>query len=214
MGTARKNRRGAMLVEKQEQFVRLIARGVSNSEACRIVGINRRTGTRWRYGRTILNTAGEPVHYPPVRFTTAKPRHPRYLSLIERTTIADLHRAGVSVRSIAQELGRAASTVSRELRRNVDDRGRYSPAAAERLTIERRTKVLRPRRLTRDVQLYGVVAKLLGKRWSQVAHHQPAKGRRGARRILQRHLVDLIYRAMHADQATWTHPIARCQQAA
>jgi transposase len=104
-----------MVVEKQQWFGRLIAQGVSNRQACRIVGINRRTGTRWRYGRTIRNTAGEPVHYPPVRFTAPKPRHPRYLSLAERTTIADLQRAGVSVRGIAEELGRAASTVSREL---------------------------------------------------------------------------------------------------
>jgi hypothetical protein len=145
MGAGRKTRRGVMLVERQEQFVRLIAQGVSNSQACRIVGINPRTGTRWRYGRTILNTAGEPVHYPPVRFTAAKPRHPRYLSLEERTSIADLHRAGFGVRSIAQELGRAASTVSRELRRNVDDHGRYFPATAERLTVERQCRS-RPRR--------------------------------------------------------------------
>ena len=94
-----------MLVEKQEWFGRLIAQGVSNSEACRIVGINRRTGTRWRYGHTILNTTGEPVHYPPVSLIAAKPRHTRYLSLAERTTIADLHRAGVSVRGIAEEFG-------------------------------------------------------------------------------------------------------------
>jgi hypothetical protein len=39
--------------EKREQFARLIVRGVSNAEACRIVGINRRTGKRWRHGRTI-----------------------------------------------------------------------------------------------------------------------------------------------------------------
>ena len=94
MGAVRKTRRGLMLVEKQEWFARLITQGASNSEACRIVGINRRTGTRWRYGRTILNTAGEAVHYPPVRLTAPKAPHPRYLSLAERTTIADLHRAG------------------------------------------------------------------------------------------------------------------------
>jgi len=129
VGAGRKTRRGAMVVEKQEWFIRLIARGVSNSQACRIVGINRRTGTRWRYGRTILNKAGEPVHYPPVSVAEPKPRHPRYLSLAERTTIADLRRAGVSVRGIGEQLGRAASTVSRELRRNADDQGRYlSPA--------------------------------------------------------------------------------------
>lgn len=43
MRAERKTRRGGMLVEKQEWFVRLIVQGVSNSEACRIVGINRRT---------------------------------------------------------------------------------------------------------------------------------------------------------------------------
>ena len=172
MGAGRKTRHGVMLVEKQEWFARLITQGVSNSEACRIVGINRRTGTRWRYGRTILNTAGQAVHYPPVRLTAPQARHPRYLSLAERTTIADLRRAGVSVRDIVDELGRAASTVSRELRRNGDDRGRYLPATAERLSAERQRRSSRTRRVTRDVQLHAVVAELLDKRWrpEQVAY--------------------------------------------
>ena len=162
MGTVRKTRRGAMLAEKQEWFAGLIGQGVSNSEACRIVGINRRTGTRWRYGRTIRNTAGESVHYPSVRCTAPKAEHPRYLSQAERTTIADLNRAGVSLRDIAEELGRAASTVSRELRRNADGRGRYLPATAQRLSVERRSRSsARTRRVTRDAQLYGVVAELL-----------------------------------------------------
>jgi IS30 family transposase len=135
------------------------------------------------------------VHYPPVRFTTPKPQHPRYLSLAERTTIADLRRAGVSVRGIAEELGRAASTVSRELRRNADGRGRYLPATAQRLSAERQSRSSRTRRVTRDVQLYGVVAELLGKRWSpeQVAHelrlHFPDQP--------QRHLcTESIYQAI------------------
>jgi len=98
--------------------------------------------------------------------------HPRYLSLAERTTIADMHRVGVTVGDIAQELGRAASKVSRELRRNADDRGRYLPATAERLAAERRSRASRPRRVLQDVQLYGAVADLLGKRWSpeQISH--------------------------------------------
>jgi hypothetical protein len=33
---------------QREEYARLVARGVSNAEACRIVGVNRRTGTRWR----------------------------------------------------------------------------------------------------------------------------------------------------------------------
>jgi hypothetical protein len=47
-----------------------------------------------------------------------------------------------------------------------------------------------------------------------LARHEPAKGRRGARRILQRHLADVIYRAMTADYATWQHQITRHQIAA
>lgn len=81
MGAQRKTRHGD--VEKQEWFGRLIEQGVGPCEACRIVGINRRTGTRWRYGRTIRNSAGEAAHYPPVSLTAPKPRHPRYLSLDE-----------------------------------------------------------------------------------------------------------------------------------
>ena len=129
-------------------------------------------GTRWRYGRTILNTVGQAVHYPPVRLTAPKAPHPRYLSLAERTTIADLQRAGVGVRGIAEEIGRAPSTVSRELRRNADGGGRYLPATAQRLSSERRSRALRKRRVVCDEQLYGVVAELLSKRWSpeQVAH--------------------------------------------
>ena len=44
--------------EKREQFARLIVQGFNNSEACRIVGINRRTGKRWRHGRTITTRDG------------------------------------------------------------------------------------------------------------------------------------------------------------
>lgn len=57
---------GGMLVEEREWFGRLIVQGISNSEACRIVGVDRKTGTRWRYGRTVVNKAGDPVHYPAV----------------------------------------------------------------------------------------------------------------------------------------------------
>ncbi|VBA38817.1 hypothetical protein LAUMK191_05623 [Mycobacterium attenuatum] len=46
--------RGGTLVDEQERFGRLIAQGVRNSQACRIVGIDRRTGTRWRSGRVVV----------------------------------------------------------------------------------------------------------------------------------------------------------------
>ena len=50
-------------VEKREQYARLIAQGYNNSEACRIAGINRRTGKRWRHGRTITTRDGRKLHY-------------------------------------------------------------------------------------------------------------------------------------------------------
>ncbi|MDQ3224824.1 MAG: IS110 family transposase [Gemmatimonadota bacterium] len=58
-------------------------------------------------------------------------------------------------------------------------------------------------------------AAIVQKRWDPgaqqlLARHETAKGKRGARRILQRHLVDIVYAAMSADLKTWTHPIVRC----
>ena len=47
-----------------------------------------------------------------------------------------------------------------------------------------------------------------------LARHEPGKGTRGARRILQRHLVDIVHRAMLADRATWTHQVTQLAQAA
>ena len=109
---------------------------------------------------------------------------------------------------IAQQLGRAASTVSRELRRNVDDQGRYLPATAQRLCVERRSRPSRTRRLARDEQLYGVVAELLGKRWSpeQIAHELPMRFPDQP----ERHLcTESIYQAIYDPRITLTRPAKR-----
>lgn len=62
-------------------------------------------------------------------------------------------------------------------------------------------------------------AAIVQKRWHPeaqelLARHAAAKGVRGARRILQRHLVDVIHRAMTTDQASWQHHVVRYQPAA
>src|SRR5450631_1363834 len=119
MRSRRRSPEGGVQAEKQQRYVQLIGQGITNSQACRIVGINRKTGSRWRYGRSVRNAAGEVLHYAPVKITPAKPRSPRYLSEDERIVIADLLRAGQTVRAIALELGRSPSTVSREIRRTV-----------------------------------------------------------------------------------------------
>jgi transposase-like protein len=51
----RRRRRSGVEAEKQQRYLQLIAQGVNNSEACRPVGINRKTGNRWRYGRKPLS---------------------------------------------------------------------------------------------------------------------------------------------------------------
>src|SRR3954447_8010013 len=107
MRERRRTPAGGVQAEKQQQYLRLIAQGLNNSEACRLVGINRKTGNRWRYGRTVVNTAGELVRYPAVRVAAPKPRSPRYLSEPERVAIADRLTCGESIRAIARELGRS-----------------------------------------------------------------------------------------------------------
>src|SRR3954452_16095545 len=106
--------------EKRELWARLIARGVSNAEACRIVGINVRTGKRWRHGRTVTTPDGRRLHYAPVITKRKVEVSERYLSEDDRGAIADLRQRGLSIRAIAREIGRSPSTISRELRRNRD----------------------------------------------------------------------------------------------
>ena len=104
---------------------------MTNAEACRQVGINIRTGRRWGYGRHV-RVNGRGYTYGPI---AAGPPviSPRFLSENERLHIADLHRSGMSVRALGAKLGRAPSTISRELRRNADPvSGAYHPYAAHR----------------------------------------------------------------------------------
>src|ERR671920_1266346 len=73
-----------------------------------------------------------------------------HLTLDERERLAALKAEGLSLRAIARALGRAASTVSRELRRNALPRGGYLPVHAEGCYRERRQ---RQAILERDVKL-------------------------------------------------------------
>ncbi len=131
-----------------------------------MVGINPRTGKRWRHGRTVTSSSGRRLHYPPVITTRRQEISPRYLSEDERVTIADLRVRGLTVRAIAAELGRSPATVSRELRRNADPgSGQYRPFTAQRLAADRRARPGRGK-LLRDPVLREFVAGRLKKRWS------------------------------------------------
>ncbi len=87
------------LIDKRSEFWAVLARGATLQAACDAVGVNRRTGRRWRQatgGRIPRKVA---------------PSSGRYLSLDERLQIADLRLAGATVHAIATELGRSPSTV-------------------------------------------------------------------------------------------------------
>ena len=79
------------------------------------VGISQPVGTRW------FRQAGgmAPSHLA----RTSAPLSGRYLAFAEREEIALWRAQGVGVREVARRLGRSASTVSRELRRNAATRG-------------------------------------------------------------------------------------------
>jgi IS30 family transposase len=91
-------------------------------------------------------------------------RASRALSLSEREEISRGAAVGASLRSIAAKLGRAASTVSRELRRNGGCR-RYRAAAADKRAWDR---ALRPKacKLASHGRLRQLVATRLEQNWS------------------------------------------------
>nr|MYS79447.1 helix-turn-helix domain-containing protein [Streptomyces sp. SID5474]MYS86305.1 helix-turn-helix domain-containing protein [Streptomyces sp. SID5474] len=90
---------------EREEYFRLVDQGLGFAEACRVVGINVRTGKRWRNGYS--PTAGR-KGAPPI--TAAPSSGPsRHLREADRIHIADRLRDKAGVRTIAAELGRSPS---------------------------------------------------------------------------------------------------------
>ena len=69
------------------------------------------------------------------------------IALEERYAINALRKQRYSIRAIARELGRAPSTISRELRRNVRPNGYYTPVVAHSYTVARRRRSRRNTRI-------------------------------------------------------------------
>ena len=155
------------LVEQRARYLRLMQQGWTNADACREVGVHRRTGGRWRNGRVVKVPGGEARIYPPIPSGSVAVESDRYLTQDERIVIADGIRAGLSRRAIAALLpGRAVSTVCREVARNRDqETGDYRPHAAHHRMLRRRPRP-KPRKLTSDSVLCADVQRLLDRRWS------------------------------------------------
>jgi IS30 family transposase len=100
--------------DEQRRFWAAIAAGMASEDAALKAGMSQAVGTR------LFRKAGG---MPPAMFRrSAKPLSGRYLSFAEREEIALLRVQGCSGREVARRLGRAASTISRELRRNAATR--------------------------------------------------------------------------------------------
>jgi IS30 family transposase len=96
--------------ENRVRFWEAIARGLSSEDAAAEAGVASAVGTRW-----FREAGGMPS-------LTLAPVSGRYLSFAEREEMAILHAQQLGIREIARRIGRAPSTVSRELRRNASTR--------------------------------------------------------------------------------------------
>lgn len=137
--------------EHRRVFWSAIAAGRSSEDAAVDAGVSPPVGTRW------FREAGG---MPPSQFApSAKPPSGRYLSFAEREEIALLRVQGHGVREIARRIGRAASTLSRELRRNAATRGgglEYRATTAQ-WHADRAARRPKPAKLAVNAQLHDYV---------------------------------------------------------
>jgi IS30 family transposase len=134
------------------------------------------------------------------------------LSLEERCQIAELRRAGRSIRQIAAVLDRQPSTISRELKRNSGSgprAGPYQPAYAEKQTAARRWSGAR---LDRDRDLRERVLGLLSQGWSPEQVVGRLK-REAGRTVIG---CETIYRFIYAqlkrsNEGAWRHYLPRAK---
>lgn len=187
------------LVQEREAYFRLVDQGMGYSEAAAVIGINVRTGKRWRNGRGASgkNKAAPPINAvvpPPVE--TGPPAPSRYLGEADRIHIADRLREKATVRAIAAELGRSPSTISREIRRNRHPvNGQYRPHAAQARAMARRPRP-KPGKIGQNPELRDFIQDHLTLRWSpeQICH---ALRRRFADRPEMRVTHETIYQALY-----------------
>ena len=102
---------------------------------------------------------------PPLSPLMHRELSPRFLSEAERIQIADLASQGLGPTAIGLELGRAASTVSRELRRNRHPSGQYRPFHAQAQAAVRRRRP-KSTKLSGNPSLERYVREKLQVRWS------------------------------------------------
>ncbi len=168
--------------ETKQTFWKYIAEGMPSEAAALACGVSQPLGPRW------FREAGGMA---PISLL---PRSGRYLSFSEREELALLKAERHGIREIARRLGRAPSTISRELRRNAETRGgtlKYRATVAQwksewAAKRPKPAKLAENKRLRAYVQarLAGAVSDADGKPISGPS--VPWKGRRHGRRADRR----------------------------
>ncbi|KJL45889.1 Integrase core domain protein [Microbacterium trichothecenolyticum] len=153
------------MTQKRRKFLELLAHGWSVRSACKKLGISRSSGNRWKNGSLVRQKDGTVKFVPPLEPLAVRTISPRFLSEAERIQIADLASRGLGPTAIGHALGRAPSTISRELRRNLHASGQYRPFHAHSAAATRRRRT-RPLKLSTNAGLHAFVLAKLRERWS------------------------------------------------
>lgn len=163
---------------RRDEYERLRKQGVARRRAAWQVGVNERTAKDWdwgvrksgssrtyRDGRRVDYNTGVVTQVPPSLTALDKELHSRFLTLVQRETIADMRRGGQSLRALGRALGRPASTVKREIDNHSGTDGVYRAYAAHRAWVASRPRP-KDRKLLQDGPLRDFVGDGLRKRWS------------------------------------------------
>ena len=131
----------------------------------------------------------------------------RHFTLEDRCTIARLREGGQSIRQIATTMDRAASSISREMRRNTRTTIGYRPAYADDLAWSRRWQ---GSRMDRDPVLRELVLNQLKTGWSP----EQISGRLAHDKATIRISYESIYRFIHRQirrhlDYSWRHYLPR-----
>ena len=131
-----------------------------------------------------------------------------HLTAAERDRIAELKTDGLLLRVIGRTLGRSASTISRELRRNALDSGGYRPHVADGSYLLRRQRAAGSSET--DTKLAAYVTDRLAEGWTpeQIAGRLPLGIETGLRAVCTETIYGWIYRTGQKVERLWR--VAAC----
>lgn len=153
----------AVSEEARDGFWAELRRGGTIAAACEVAGVSARTGGRWLRNAGVVPRCDIDQDRGAVAAAGTGA-----LSFLDRCRIEDLLGAGYKPAAIADLLGRARSTITRELGRPSDG-GRYRALIAQHDADQKRYRAGRPAKLVPGTALFDEVVQRLALR------HSPAQ---------------------------------------